>query len=239
MRAGTNRLRRVFRGVAAGLLLWALAEVTLGAAAGAHIDTNPLEVTAGQPNTVQFKVQHGCGESPTIALAFSVPAGVRNMTGVAKDGWQITNDAEAVTFRGGELGAHTVEQFALTFTPTAAGPLPFPMIQTCRAGELAWISISQPGQEEPDYPAPVVRVIASAAPSTKTATSTATSTATADPTAPVTTVAAAVTTPVPPEPILPAQDELSAGFTALAIIGAVFVAGVVTVVVGVRIARRS
>ncbi len=237
------------KGIGVGVMLWALVELIGGAAAAAHIDTDPAEVTAGQPVTVLFTVQHGCGESPTTELAFAVPAGVRDMRGVTKHGWQIANAADAVTFGGGELEAHTVDQFGLTFTATAAGPLPFPMIQTCRNGELAWISVTAPGQQEPDYPAPMVQVLAGSAPSTSAATPT--STGANSPTTDHTHAedsdhdeaigAGQPTGSSRVEPLLPDKESsgLSTTFTTLAVIGALVAAGVVTVVVGVRIAQKT
>ena len=125
----------------------------------AHVDTDPAEAAAGEPVTVQFMIKHGCEDFPTVKVAFAVPAGVTAMSGVAKPGWTIETTNRVVTFQGGELDAHTLDHFDLTFTaPTKTGPLPFPMIQTCAKGELTWISVALPGREEPDYPAPIVQV---------------------------------------------------------------------------------
>ena len=62
---------------------------------------------------------------------------------------------------------HAETEFSTTFTAPAAGTeLQFPIVQTCEAGEIAWIDAT----EDDEHPAPIVAVgPAGAAPSTEAA----------------------------------------------------------------------
>lgn len=157
----------------------AIAVSTAGVAA-AHVDPDPTSVTAGTEVTVAFGVEHGCDESPTVAMRFKIPAEVTDAKGVAKTGWTIDNQRDVVTFSGGELGHHTEDHFDISFTvPAGVTSLDFPVVQECAEGKLEWIAIAEEGQAEPDQPAPRVAVVGgSAAPTQVSAAGDTASTAT-------------------------------------------------------------
>ncbi len=217
--------------------------------AAAHVDTDPAEAAAGQPVTVQFTIKHGCEDFPTVKVAFAVPAGVTAMSGVAKPGWTIETTNRVVTFQGGELDAHTVDHFDLTFTaPTKTGPLPFPMIQTCAKGELAWISVALPGQEEPDYPAPVVQVNPSSGTTSSSSAASTTSLSSSSspsvsPTATTNTTNTSTdsiaSTSSAPSPILPDNGEGAQGWLRpLLAVGLGLGGAAAAVVAGLKLSRR-
>lgn len=130
------------------------------AVAAAHVDPEPAQVPAGRTTTVALHIEHGCDGSPTTEVSVGVPGGVTDMAGVAKDGWAVEDGASAVTFRGGPLEADTRDHFDVTFTaPMAPGVIHLPVVQTCVQGELPWIAIAEPGQPEPEHPAPSVEVV--------------------------------------------------------------------------------
>jgi uncharacterized protein YcnI len=142
----------------------------------AHIGTTPGEVPAGETSAISFRVGHGCEDSPTVSLAMEVPAGVTSVVPKAKDGWTIeveegtlpepvqmedetiTEGVVRVTWTGGLLDAHQYDEFEIRARmPDAVGEtVYFPFVQTCEAGEYAWIEIPAEGGEEPESPAPGV-----------------------------------------------------------------------------------
>jgi uncharacterized protein YcnI len=158
---------------AAGLLL---AGAT---AAGAHVTANPAESPAGGFAVISFAVPHGCDGSPTTAIAIEIPEGVTSVKPTVVAGWDIEiakeDLAEPIEGEGG-----TITDRVASITYTASEPLPdeyrqefpvsmrmpeapdetlaFPVVQTCVAGETAWITVPEEGQAEPEHPAPVVHL---------------------------------------------------------------------------------
>lgn len=147
------------------LPLVGLATVVLFAsadAASAHIEPDTATVAAGEPVTVGFELEHGCGDQPTTQLAIQVPESVTDAQPVPIDGWESSVVGRTVTFAGGPQPAHEALTISLMFTaPDADGAsLTFPMVQTCGATEIAWISTT----EGADRPAPTLVVGPSGAP---------------------------------------------------------------------------
>ena len=166
--------------VAGSAAVWLAATGT----AAAHIRADPPTAEAGRTTIVGFDVEHGCNGSPTVEVAFAVPAGLGSVTGVAKAGWTVSNDTTSVTFRGGELPATQPGRFELSVTPTGgARTVHLPIVQRCREGELRWISITEPGAPEPAYPAPALQITASTTGGAVPTVSTAVAAATTGPTA--------------------------------------------------------
>jgi len=137
--------------VAAGLAAWAVP-------AGAHLEPSPAEVEAGETATITFTVPHGCDGSPTTKLVIQLPEGVTNATAGTVDGWEGSIDGREVTFTGGPLADDEQLGFPVTMTmPAQDGYLAFPTVQTCEKGETHWIETAS-GGEEPEHPAPVVKL---------------------------------------------------------------------------------
>lgn len=144
-------------------LISATASVTVILATGgivsAHIDPDPIAIQAGTSATVAFKVEHGCDGSPTTSMSFQIPEGVTDAVAVDKDGWTATLSGSTLEFTGGPLAADEEDHFDITFTaPATAGEISFPVIQTCEQGELAWIEPMVEGAEEPERPAPIIKI---------------------------------------------------------------------------------
>jgi periplasmic copper chaperone A len=130
-----------------------------GGIVSAHIDPDPIAVQAGTSATVAFKVEHGCDGSPTTSMKFQIPDGVTDVVAVDKAGWTASVSGNVLEFTGGPLAADEEDHFDITFTaPAAAGEIGFPVIQTCEQGELAWIEPNVEGAEEPERPAPIVKI---------------------------------------------------------------------------------
>lgn len=128
----------------------------------AHTDTDVVAVPAGAEAAVTFRPQHGCGDSPTIAVAVRAP--VADAVAEDVEGWTAssTPDGEGRTvleWTGGVLPTDEAGAFPVEFlAPDTVGTLlTFPAVQTCENGEeLAWIS----GNPADEYPAPRLLILA-------------------------------------------------------------------------------
>ena len=130
-----------------------------GGIASAHIEPDPIAMQAGTSATVAFNVEHGCDGSPTTSMTFQIPEGVTDAVAVEKEGWTATLTGDTLEFVGGPLDPEQADHFDITFTaPAAAGDIHFPVVQACEAGELAWIEIPEEGAEEPERPAPTIKI---------------------------------------------------------------------------------
>jgi uncharacterized protein YcnI len=149
------RLLRILIGAA----LSAAAVLVLGGPAWAHIHADPPAVEAGKPATVGFGVEHGCDDSPTTEVSIELPPGSTDIEGVDGDGFTTSVAGRVVTFTGGPLPADQEKSFAVRFTPPdQPGEVPVKIVQTCEQGSIAWIEETPPGGEEPEHPAPVLRL---------------------------------------------------------------------------------
>jgi uncharacterized protein YcnI len=132
------------------------------ARASAHADADVIAVAAGEQVTINFRPDHGCGESPTTEVAVRVP--VAGATPGKVDGWTETSSADGdertvLEWTGGSLPTDQTGTFPVTFTaPDKVGELLlFPAVQECADGEeLSWIS----GDPESDNPAPRLLILA-------------------------------------------------------------------------------
>ncbi|HXJ01005.1 MAG TPA: copper chaperone PCu(A)C [Micropepsaceae bacterium] len=139
-------------------------------AATAQIVLSQPRFEAGQKFAAFFKVQHGCGESPTVALRVQMPADVTVLDTPQKPGWNLGIERDkgritAVTWRG-RLDAKTVDQFGLLVNlPPHEGALYFPSTQQCEKGEARWIDIPAAGQNgHSAHPAPMLQLTAATTP---------------------------------------------------------------------------
>ena len=143
------------------LLATLVVALGLTAPASAHTEADVVAVPAGREATVSLKPTHGCGDSPTIAVAVRAP--VEGATAKTVDGWTATATADGegntvVEWTGGVLPVDQTGTFPVTFTaPDQPGLLMlFPSVQTCEDGsELSWIS----GDPADEFPAPRVLVL--------------------------------------------------------------------------------
>ena len=130
-----------------------------------------------------FGFGHGCGDSPTTALAFQVPEQFTSATPVFAPGWsiavekeeleepitgghgeEITERTSTITFTADEPienGIYAMVSIRLALPEDAAGEtIYFPVIQECEEGEHAWIEIPQEGEDAHslESPAPGLNV---------------------------------------------------------------------------------
>lgn len=166
------------------LLVPALAGVLVLVAspAWAHVTVNPDEAPKGGFSAVSFRVPNERDDSGTIQVEIEFPADhpIRSVSVKPKPGWTanverapldeaITDDGEEITeavsritWTGGRIGPGEFDEFDVSM-----GPLPddtdelvFKALQTYESGEVVrWIEEPGPGGEEPEFPAPVLKLV--------------------------------------------------------------------------------
>jgi len=178
-----NRFRPIRLGATAitagGLIVLATA-----ATASAHVGIVEDEVAAGSSALITFQFSHGCDGSPTTEVRIQMPAEVAQVTPTINPDWDVTKTMEALDApieggHGEQITERVAEVVYTAKTPVLDGyrdvfvlsvPIPadaagttmsFPTIQTCEAGETAWIEIPAEGQDpdELESPAPSVAVV--------------------------------------------------------------------------------
>ncbi|MDR3508681.1 MAG: YcnI family protein [Caulobacteraceae bacterium] len=147
--------------------------------AQAHVVLSQTEARPGAYYAGEFRVGHGCAGSATTALTVTIPAGIISAKPQPKAGWSleilreplaapitgeggqvIRERVKSITWRG-RLPDAEFDAFGISAKlPNMAGPLYFPTVQTCEAGENRWTDIPGPGQAWHDvrHPAPVINI---------------------------------------------------------------------------------
>lgn len=157
------------------LLLVGLAVSSLAGAVQAHVVFVQPLVTAGGYWAGALRVGHGCDGSATTSVRVEIPAGIIVARPQPRAGWTIgiererlaapvaaeggavlTERVRAITWTG-LLPDDQFEEFGLAAKlPAGAGPLAFPVIQTCEQGESRWTETAIAGAPRPTHPAPVL-----------------------------------------------------------------------------------
>ena len=156
-----------------------IAALICGAAAQAHVVFSRTDARPGGYYAGALRVSHGCDGSPTTAVTVTIPEGVAVAKPQPKPGWSVrieraplaspvpgeggrmlTERVAAITWSG-RLPEDEFDEFGLMLKlPDRAGPLYFPVVQTCGQGQVRWTDIPTPGQAWHDvpHPAPVLRL---------------------------------------------------------------------------------
>ena len=170
-------IRNFARMAAACAILGALA-----APAFAHITLETGEAPVGASYKAVFRVPHGCDGAATTSIRLRVPEGFVTAKPMPKAGWTldiktgdyartytlygspVTKGAVEIGWSGGNLPDDEYDEFVVRGTLASDLPvgsmLYFPLIQTCTSGEEDWIKLPVEGQDEPDTPAPGLKLTA-------------------------------------------------------------------------------
>jgi periplasmic copper chaperone A len=178
--------KRLAVGGAATLGVAAAIALGTAASASAHVEATATDTAAGSYTTATFSVPHGCDGSPTTKLEFHVPKSVIEVVPTVNPNWTITKATEPYTSASAasddETAADAGERVT-SVTYTAKTPLPaderdtfslsfslpdgksgdvvsMPVTQTCEQGSTEWDQAQQPGQAEPEHPAPSITLTA-------------------------------------------------------------------------------
>ena len=153
-----TRLRLLTISAIAGAGVLALAGPAL-----AHVEVSADKTTAGATDvTVTF---NGEAENPSAGISSErvvLPAGIAaaDVTLVkAPSGWTFTRGSDGFTVGGKALKAGTDAEWSVKIAklPDGETRLSFKTLETYGNGDVSrWIEIQEPGQDEPDNPAPLV-----------------------------------------------------------------------------------
>ena len=139
-------------------------------AASAHVHVTPEDADAGASTRLTFSFSHGCEQSPTTALEFTIPDGVDAVTPVVDGAWIIDRRlgdggvADQVVYTAVapiEDGLSAAVAMDVVFASAVAhSEVAFPVRQLCADGETDWSEVAEDGQDaaELESPAPVVAV---------------------------------------------------------------------------------
>src|SRR5688572_28123128 len=144
--------------------LSAALSMLVAAPATAQIALSRTSFEAGVNFAAFFRVERGCGASPTTALRVQIPEGVAVLNLPEKPGWSVGAEraggrVTAVTWQG-RLESAQPDQFGLLVKlPAQPGPLYFAAVQRCAGQEIRW---SETGATGSARPAPKVTLVAAA-----------------------------------------------------------------------------
>ncbi|AZS84590.1 DUF1775 domain-containing protein [Streptomyces griseoviridis] len=193
------------RRAGAVVVLAAAAVVAAAGAASAHVTVHPESYPEGATDGVlTFRIPNEEDTASTTEVRVFLPTDhpVLGVLVSPQDGWRakvttsklrtpvktddgtLTDAVSEITWTGGRIGAGRYEDFDVAFgeLPDNARQLTFKTLQTYSDGRtVRWIEEAAPGDDEPENPAPVLRLTAkSGAPGgTSAAGTTADGTATA------------------------------------------------------------
>ncbi|MBZ4323102.1 YcnI family copper-binding membrane protein [Streptomyces huiliensis] len=177
-RVGTRltRLAAVGTAAAAGVLL-------LAGPASAHVSVQPGTAEKGGYSTIAIKVPNEKDNASTVKveLALDPKHPLVSVMPQAVPGWDVKVEktkldkpvqmhgksideaVSKVVWTGGKIEPGNFQQFPLSVgkLPTDADELVFKALQTYSDDDVVrWIDPSKPGGEEPEHPAPVLKLVA-------------------------------------------------------------------------------
>jgi uncharacterized protein YcnI len=176
--------RLALRRAGIGTVLAAAAVLTAAGVASAHVTVHPESYAKGATDGVlSFRVPNEEDTASTTKVQVFLPTdhpvlGVlvhpqdgwtakvtttRLKTPVKTDDGTITDAVSEITWTGGKIGAGQYEDFDVAFgrLPDGAGQLAFKTLQTYSDGRtVRWIEEAAAGADEPENPAPVLKLTA-------------------------------------------------------------------------------
>jgi uncharacterized protein YcnI len=175
-----GRARSWPRRLGAAAVLGVVATLAFPPDAFAHVSVSPDKAVPGEPATLSFLVPNERDDAATVRLEVTFPAGqsVGSATPQNLPGWRVDvhkqmtgqpagagdemdeGTVSSIVWEGGTVPAGTYQEFPVTIGKTPErGPLVFTAIQTYSDGAVVrWADQPQPGQPEPEHPAPMVTV---------------------------------------------------------------------------------
>ncbi|MEH1124915.1 YcnI family copper-binding membrane protein [Micromonospora sp. CPCC 206061] len=180
---------RMAAGLGVAVLAGAVAGLGIGVGpASAHVTVNPREATQGGYAKLAFRVPNERDNASTVKVEVTIPTqtAIASVSTRPTPGWtatvertklatplkvhdsEVTEAVSKITWTaapGNEVKPGQFQEFEVS-----AGPLPevdritFKALQTYSNGEVVrWIEEPQAGQEEPEHPAPILKLTKAAA----------------------------------------------------------------------------
>lgn len=151
--------------------------------ASAHVTVSPSALPQGATAELTFKVPNEESTATTTALQLQIPTDHPIAQVLPRDipGWTITvktttlatplktddgtftSVVSEIDWTGGHIPVGRYQDFDVSVDPlpSNAGQLVFKAVQTYSNGDVVrWIDLTQPGQPDPDHPAPVLTLLA-------------------------------------------------------------------------------
>jgi uncharacterized protein YcnI len=177
----------VLRRAGLGTLLAAAAVLTAAGAASAHVTVHPESYAKGATDgLLTFRVPNEEDTASTTKVQVFLPTDhpVLGVLVTPRDGWTakvtttklrtpvktddgtITEAVSEITWTGGKIGAGQFEDFQVAFgqLPDDTDELAFKTLQTYSDGTtVRWIEQAEKGADEPEDPAPVLKLTAATA----------------------------------------------------------------------------
>ncbi|MFC4504325.1 MULTISPECIES: YcnI family protein [Streptomyces] len=193
--------RLTLRRAGLGTALAAAAVLTAAGAASAHVTVHPESYAKGATDgLLTFRVPNEEDTAATTKVQVFLPTDhpVLGVLVTPHDGWTakvtttklktpvktddgtITEAASEITWTGGKIGAGQFEDFDVAFgqLPEDAGQLAFKTLQTYSDGKtVRWIEEPEAGADEPENPAPMLKLTAAGDDTAKTSAASTKSTA--------------------------------------------------------------
>ncbi|HET7015726.1 MAG TPA: YcnI family protein [Streptosporangiaceae bacterium] len=161
----------------------------------AHITVTPNSVVAGSTDVLTFHVPNEEAKADTVKVDVQIPtdhpiaqllveqvpgwtATVKNITlakPIVTDDGKFTQAVSEVIWSGGKIAPGQFQDFSISADPMPTGEsqVTFKAIQTYSNGDVVrWIDLKQPGQPDPDHPAPTVALTTGTTTATTSAKST-------------------------------------------------------------------
>jgi uncharacterized protein YcnI len=159
----------------------AVALVAVAGTASAHVTVTPGSVAQGSTAELTFKVPNEEDTATTTRIDMRIPIDhpIAQLLVRPVPGWTVqvktvklakpvvTDDGSfgvavsEVIWSGGQIPPGQYQDFAVSADPLPSGvtQVVFKTLQTYSNGDIVrWIDTAQPGQPEPDHPAPVLRL---------------------------------------------------------------------------------
>jgi uncharacterized protein YcnI len=148
------------------LILTAALVLLLATPAAAHVAVSPASVPPGEVAELTFRVPDEDAAASTTSVKVALPESpVLDFVSVSPaPGWTHTEERSgdritSVTWSGGKIEPGEFETFSIAVGPIAGDALEFRVVQTYDNGDVVrWIDPATDGGEEPEHPAPTVRV---------------------------------------------------------------------------------
>ena len=131
----------------------------------AHVSVDASDASQGaEASTLTFRVPNEQDAASTIQVEVFLPETTKFEFVSAKPipGWTVTSDKTKVTWSGGKLGPGQFDEFKIEVGPLPdADSLVFKAIQTYDNGDVVrWIDLTPASGDEPEHPAPTLRLTA-------------------------------------------------------------------------------
>lgn len=179
-----TRLSRGSRRGAVTILTAVGGLVLLASPALAHVSVSPETAPAGSSIELSFRVPNEESNASTSEVTVQIPTDhpiaqvlVKPVPGwtsttqtttlttpLVTDDGSFTSVVSQITWRGGRIAPGGYQDFDVSVDPLPdqPGQLVFKALQTYTNGDVVrWIDVQQPGQDEPEHPAPTLTLTAS------------------------------------------------------------------------------